>query len=335
MSISKLALCVIGCGNYAADFASSVQSLSGEIDLYFASRDSARAEEYCQRFKGQGFFGSYAEAAMDARVDAHYVCTPHHLHREHSELGIRHGKHILVEKPIANDLEEGLAIVRAAEVAGVTLMVAENVRYLAQVRRCRELVAGASLGEIRLVQFQEEFPFNPGGWRSQQSLSGGGVFIDGGIHKVHFMRYLMGEPETVFAAQLPKAMVGHEGEDGVVMMLRWASGAVGLINHAWTAGKVVPPTVTVSGTKGLVHFEVGSGRLDLEGGNSGDAWQFLPDNRGLPTMVREFKQSILEGREPETSGKEGLRDLELVLAAYESSRLGTTVPLGNRSMPSG
>ena len=333
MNQSRLALCVIGCGNYAADFASSVQSLSGEVDLYFASRDAAKAEEYCQRFHGKGFFGSYTEAAVDARVDALYVCTPHHLHREHSEIGIRHGKHILVEKPLAHSLEDGLKIVQAADAAGVTLMVAENVRYLAQVRQCRELVAEGVLGEIRLLQFQEEYPFNPGGWRSQQSLNGGGVFIDGGIHKVHFMRYLMSEPEAVSAAQLPRAMVGHEGEDGVVMMLRWSSGAVGLINHSWTAGKVVLPTVTVSGPEGRIHFEVGSGRLDLQTGDSVKTWQFLPDNRGLPEMVREFQRSILEGREPETSGKEGLRDLQLVVAAYESARLGTTVPIGNPGMP--
>ena len=103
-------------------------------------------------------------------------------------LAARYGKHILVEKPIARTVAEGRAIIQGARTAGVTLMVAENFRFMAQVRRCKELVSGGEVGKLRHVQLQEEAPFIPGGWRSDRSHNGGGVFIDGGIHKVHFLR---------------------------------------------------------------------------------------------------------------------------------------------------
>ncbi len=322
---ARFAICVIGCGNYAADFAGSLSSLNGEIDLFFASRDPSRAEDYCRRFSGRDFFGSYGQAAEDDRVNALYICTPHHLHRQHCELGIQHGKHILVEKPLAHTFEEARAIVHTAANAGVTLMVAENVRYMAQFRKCAELVFDGAAGHVRLIQFQEEYPFRPGGWRSRQDYNGGGILIDGGIHKVHFMRYLAGEPDTVYAAELPRAMSGHEGEDGMAIMLRWASRTVGMINHSWTAGNPVAPAVRVAGARGNISFVSGTRCLSLERHGREEIFRFPADDRGIPAMVLEFVSSVHEQKESQTSGPEGLKDLGLVLAAYESARTGKSV----------
>ena len=332
MESPKLALCVVGCGSFALTFARSIQEVRSEIDLFFASRDAGRAQDYCRHFQGQGWFGSYESAAADPGVEAMYLCTPHYLHREHAELAAQHGKHILVEKPIARTVAEGQAIIRAAveakDGAGVTLMVAENIRFLAQVRRCKELVERGAIGNLRLIQLQEEYPFSPGGWRSDRDRNGGGVFIDGGIHKVHLLRYLAGEPETIFAAELPKAMAGFEGEDGLIVIARWTTGAVGLINHSWTAAaQPPPPSVTVSGSEGRIYFEVGSRRLSLYRGEGEETWQLDTEGSGLAAMVREFRDSIRQQREPEVSGAEGLRDLELTLAAYESARRGEVLPV--------
>ena len=327
MNLARFSLCVVGCGQYAANFAGSLAPLRQELNLFFASRDPSRAEEYRRRFGGIDSFSSYQRAAEDARIDALYICTPHHLHRQHGELGIGHGKHILVEKPLAHSLEDATAILNSAAGSGVTLMVAENVRYMTQVRKCRELVSDGAVGNLRFIQFQEEYPFQPGGWRSMKADNGGGVLIDGGIHKVHFMRYLAGEPESVYATELPKAMGGQEGEDGIVVMLRWSHGAAGVINHSWTAGSPRPPAVRITGTQGNISFTVGSGQLALERNGREEIIRFSPDQRGIPAMVRDFVASVRENREGETSGSEGLKDLALVVAAYESSYRGDVVKL--------
>ncbi len=83
----KLGLCVVGCGSFAKTFASSIQPLLPQINLYFASRDLAKAQAYSQMFHGSGAFGSYAEAAGDARVEAMYLCTPHYLHPDEPGVG--------------------------------------------------------------------------------------------------------------------------------------------------------------------------------------------------------------------------------------------------------
>ena len=323
-----LGLCIVGCGSFARTFAQGIAPLRDRVNLFFASRDLLRAQEYSDEFSGAGAFGSYETAAAAPQVEAMYLCTPHYLHLEHVRLAAGAGKHILVEKPIARTLVEGSQIIDAAEQSGVTLMVAENYRFMASVQECRRLVESGAIGDVRLIQLQEESPFRPDGWRNLQDLNGGGVLIDGGIHKIHFLRYMAGEPCSIYAAALPKALNDLEGEDGVVLIVRWDSGAVGLINHSWVASsQPSPPLVSVSGTKGQLTFAAGEAWLRVEIGVSAETKSMPPDNSGLTAMVQEFINSILEKREPATSGTEGLKDLALVLKTYESIDLSTQVPV--------
>lgn len=322
----SLGLCVLGCGSFARVFAESVAPLRGEIDLYFASRNLARAKEYAELFNGLGAFGSYASAAADPRVHALYVCTPHYLHLEHVSLAASWGKHVLVEKPIAGTLADAEAIVHQAEASGAILMVAENYRFLPAMQTARKLVDRGRLGQPRLLQLQEQYPFRPSGWRNRANLNGGGVFIDGGIHKVSGLAYLSGRPNQVYAHRILPGQPGLEAEDGVVVMTRTADGVVGIINHSWS---IVPPDphswVSISGTEGSLYFEVGKPWLRVSDGNSTTVVELEDDANGLVPMVREFHQSILGAREPAMTGREGIADLSLVLKAYESMENGVPV----------
>jgi predicted dehydrogenase len=324
----KLALCVIGCGDFAKTFARAMASLRDEIDLYFASRDLQRAKSYAQEFGGVGAFGSYSEAAADPRVSALYLCTPHHLHLEHTLLAARAGKHILVEKPIARSLSEAQEMVTQARQAGVTLMVAENYRFMSAARGAKDLIEDRAIGDLRLIQLQEEAYFQPREWRQDRELNGGGVLIDGGIHKADLLVYFSGMPEQVFAAALPPALQDAGGEDGAVVMTRSAAGVVGVINHSWVAAPApVHHLVTVSGTAGQISFEVDQPSLKLIDRNGEQTLSYAPDQHGLAPMFREFRDSIKENREPLTSGATGIDALSVVLKAYESIETGRSVSL--------
>ncbi len=314
--------------------------MRGEVELFFASRDLGRAQAFAEAYGGSGAFGSYEEAAADPRVQAMYVCTPHHLHREQAVMAARAGKHVLVEKPIALSIEEARDMVAEARRAGVTLMVAENYRFMTGVRKAREIIESGALGDLRLVQLQEEAAMVSEEWRGQRSSSGGGVLIDGGIHKVDILVYLSGMPRQVFAASLPAGPAAGEVENGAVIVTKTADGVVGVVNHSWTAAKSPGPQwVSVSGMRGRLYFEMGAFRLA-----SGDGEEQLtltwddgreqrtvalePAHYGLVPMVREFRSSILEGREPLTSGEAGIAALSVVLKAYESMERGVSVEVG-------
>ena len=323
-----LSLCVVGCGDFARTFARAVAPLREEVDLYFASRELDRAAAYAGEFGGKGAFGSYRAAAASSEVDAMYLCTPHHLHWEHSLMAAEAGKHVLVEKPIARNLQEARDMVAQARRAGVTFMVAENYRFMAAAREAKRLIEDGAIGRVRCIQLQEEALFQPRDWRLDQGLNGGGVLIDGGIHKMDILLYLTGMPEQVFAAALPPALPEAGGEDGAVVMTRSAGGVVGVINHSWSGASRLPPHwVAVTGVGGRIYFEVGAPWLKIDDGNGERTLRFDEDANGLVPMVREFRDSIAEGREPPTSGEAGISALSLVLKSYESMELGRSLPL--------
>ena len=325
------ALCVMGCGQFARTFAKAVRSFDGlgspdQLELFFASRDRERAKEYCRMFDGRDFFGSYDEAAADPRVQSLYFCTPHHLHMEHALLAARSSKHMLMEKPIARTLEEAEKMIAAAGDAGVKLMVAENYRFMPAVQKSKELIEQGAIGEVRFIQVQEETNFTVTGWRADREQMGGGVFIDGGIHSVDMIVHLAGMFEEVHASTLPKRLPGLDGEDGIVLMGRLEGGATGLINHSWGISKRAWRLwVAISGTGGRIFFERDKPRMTLETEEGRSAFRFSGDRSGIGSMVGEFVDSIAEDRSPLMSGEEGLRDLKVVLRAYESAARRTPI----------
>ena len=322
----KFGLCVIGCGAFARTFAAAAQREMEHMDLYFASRDAGRAAAFAAEYRGADSFGSYESAVADGRVDAVYVCTPHHLHLEHARLAAEAGKHILMEKPLARIAQEAQAIIAAAADAGITLMVAENYRFMPPVIAAKDMVERGDLGTLRLAQLQEDFPFKPVEWRNDSELNGGGVLIDGGIHKASLLSYLAGNPSEVYAAEVPSAQPGLAAEDGVVAMLRYPNGTVGIINHSWSAGPHAPrPWVTLSGSKASAVFELGGDWIDTIDA-TGRHRQTLGDDRaGLAGMAREFRRSVQESRAPAMTGEEGARDVALVEACYRSMNTGAPV----------
>ena len=324
----KLGLCILGCGSFAHTFSESLSDVRDGIDLYFASRELSRAESYSEEFNGAGAFGSYNEAVSDSCVDAVYICTPHDLHLEHVRLAATAKKHILLEKPIAHTLEDALEIIRVTKEEGVTLMIAENYRFLTAVQEAKRAIESGDLGTIRLIQIQEEYPFGLGSWRNDNARNGGGVFIDGGIHKVSILAYLSGRPTQVFAMIVPPGIPGLDGEDGIVVTTRSASGTVGIINHTWSVAKPTErPWVRVSGTLASLNFELGRAWLTIEGGQSQETRQLDDKIRGIDPMVKDFIGSIIENKEPSMTGEEGLEDLAMVLKAYESTQTGLPVDL--------
>ncbi len=322
----KFGLCVIGCGAFARTFACAVRDGLNDIDLYFASRDPRRAAAFAAEFGGVDSFGSYERAVADDRVSGVYVCTPHHLHLEHAILAAAAGKPILLEKPLARTTPEARAIVDAAASAGTTLMVAENYRFMPPALAAREMVERGELGALRLIQLQEEFPFQPTDWRNDSDMNGGGVMIDGGIHKASLLSFLAGNPSEVYAAEVPSAQPGLAAEDGVFAMLRFPDGLVGVINHSWSAGPYNGlPWATVSGSRASIAFELGGNWIDIIGPAGRRRQTLSDDHAGLAGMVQEFHQCVREGRPPSMTGEEGLRDVALVEACYNSMRSGLSV----------
>jgi predicted dehydrogenase len=322
-----LSLCIAGCGNYARRVLDEIHDMRDDVTLYFASRDEAKARRFNDAYGGAGYFGTYEEAAQDPRVEAMYLLLPHHLHLEGTRLAAANSKHVLVEKPIARTLPEASELIAVARDAGVVLMVAENYRFAYDIGMCKELMAQGSIGDIRLLQTQREGNSGiPEGWRRDSHLSGGGAMIDGGIHDVDAMVNIGGFPERVYAAIPPRGAPQGEGEDGMTITAQLPGGAVGLINFSWRTPVQEPRNfLHVTGTKGEIRIRPFGSELILETPVSCRTFKLPPSRMGVRPMIAEFVAAVRDGREPVMSGHEAVKDLAVVLAAYESARTGEAV----------
>ena len=323
-----LSLCIVGCGGYARQVMECVYDMTDEITFYYASRDGTRAREFLDDFGGAGYFGSYEEAASDPRVEAMYFVTPHDLHLEGTRLAADNSKHVLMEKPIARTVSEAKELIGAAEEAGITLMIAENYRFVRPITRCKELIEEGLIGDIRLIQIQREMYTRIGGWRRDLEVAGGGVMIDGGIHDFDAMLNIGGFPERVYAVIPPKVIDDLEGEDGMVVTFHLPGGAVGLLHYSRGTTMIGERDfLHVTGTKGEIRFKPFGSQVVLETLNDRQTIPLGEARMGVREMLSEFHAAIRESREPAMSGREGLKDLAVVLAAYESARTGLSVSI--------
>lgn len=318
---------MLGCGWIARRHAAAARALDGLVSLSFASRDLARAEAYRSQFGGLAAYGSYEAAAADPAVDGVIICTPHGQHLADTMLAVTHGKHILVEKPMARTLDEADQMIQAARNAGVTLMVAENFRFMPAFRTVRTLVAEGWLGALRQIHTTAWGYRAYTGWRASLNAVGGGTLIDGGIHYVDLLHQWGGRPERVFALAPPKTHTRMEGEDTVSLLVKFTGGVVGFLSNSLaTPGIPGLQWSTLTGSDGVLFVHHRGRFIWLRSRRGQRVRLFLRgDWRGHQAMLAELVAAVRVGRDPEMDGREGRRDLALVLAAYQSLKAGEPV----------
>ncbi len=322
MGKESLRICVMGCGGYASTVMTETKGLSG-VEFSFASRDFVRAESYRSKFSGVKAYGSYEEALADDDNDAVYIFSPHDLHLGHAEMAATAGKHVLVEKPIARTIEEGQLMIECARSNGVNLMVAENYRFIPALDKALDVMQSDEengIGQLRSIRIICEGYSEPTEWRRSILRTGGGVFIDGGIHFVNLLISLGGFPERISATWLPKVFERSEGEDGISLLARLPKGVSGTILFSRATNiSETRQHVTIDGGRGRLTFIPYGNEVILEKGAIRRKIRTSKSYRGTRKMVKEFRKSIIENRKPVMSGEKGLDDLSIVLASYQSA----------------
>jgi predicted dehydrogenase len=321
----KLNLCMLGCGAIARLHARVARTMSSRVHLMFASRSLERALEYNDRYRGVGAFGDYEEACADPRVHAVFICTPHAFHVEHVQLATRHGKHVLIEKPVCRTLAELAQIERAAAEAGVVAMVAENYHFKPLVRTLRYHVGRGDVGDIVFLELNRAGRSKVTGWRSDAEMMGGGALLEGGVHWVNLFLNLGGDAREVIAAQpsVDRDLVAPF-EDGLEVLVKFAGGGVGKLLHSWNTINRIGglSSSRILGTAGNIHFESNGIVALVLGRRKRLRVPGLLDIMGYRAMLRHFVDCVRDGGLPEMSLTVARRDLRVIAAAYRSLRTG-------------
>ncbi|MCS7191466.1 MAG: Gfo/Idh/MocA family oxidoreductase [Armatimonadetes bacterium] len=325
----RIRIGLIGCGGISRAHARGYLQ-SPELFEVVACCDERKemAEERAKQLNAKFVTTDYREVIARDDIDAVDICLPHHLHAEVTIAAARSGKHVLVEKPIANTLEEADAMIEAAKRAGVILMVAHNERYMPVYRKAKELVEQGFLGRIFLARADHNqfVRISQNYWLWRKETAGGGVLIGSGIHRVDILRWLIGEIVKVWHRQviLPECF-SNEVEAASVTIFEFANGAIGELTCNWSvyAAPSSPwyELLWLYGTEGSLHnvsgLHVASEKIP--------EWQGkfvqipLPEEDSFVNEIRHFGECIKEGKTPLTSGEEGRKSLAVVIAAYEAA----------------
>lgn len=306
-----------------------------------------------QRDVDMRVYDSLEDMFLADAVDALDISATLHVHHTAALNGIRHGKHCLVQKPLAISVAAGRAMVEAAQQHRVSLGVMENLRYAPRVRVARWLIDHDYLGAIQMIarwgigtpewspnRIVAETP-----WRHQKLFAGAGATLDIGVHLLHELRYLAGPIDTISGVTrtfepfrwLPATgeRVACDVDDAFFATASFASGAVGQLTFSW-AGHGAPTGLAdglvIYGTRGCLKGDT----LVLDDGSTYSAAELFRDTAETATQEAFFPHGLQDSfalasfdflgaiagrRDPEASGKEGLFDLAAAFAICESAEL--------------
>lgn len=311
----KIRIALIGCGAIARTHARTLRRFPA-VELAFASRDRRRAAEYARRYKGVSVFGSYQDAMADRDVNAVMILTPPADHFRLALEAILVGKDVLVEKPAFLSTAEADLIAAAAVDAGRRVLVLENYGYKPSTLLLRRLIDEGEVGDVRFIRLNALKWQDAWGWRTDEALAGGGALFEGGVHWIHLLGAL-GSGIAGVEGHVPRS--ADPGERGMLVVARFASGAIGTLHHAWNApvrwrGLSLSHVI---GSRGTITFESNGAFVALNGARRRRLW-VLPGHRDLPgfkAMFDDMIGSLRDGTTPLVTLARAREDLRLLEAA--------------------
>ena len=341
-------LALIGTGAWSGSVGDAMMK-SSKVNLltcYDPIRD--KREALSARFRCENE-QSYEDVLKRDDIDGLHLATPNHLHAEQTLLAARYGKHVFVEKPIANTIDDGRKMIAACQEAGVVLMVGQHLRRLTGIRKLKELIDGGSIGSP--IQIEGNYSQNLGfaltpesfRWRGDDTGCPAGSLMTMGIHHADVFNYLFGPIKSVFS-YFNRLYIPAPVEDVTTTIFQYETGVLGYLGSNYASPKAV--WFYVYGTEANLLCTITPPELPFEEylrwwqqvdqdtdvqiyrkGKTGSAK--VPLRLGNPILeeIDEFADCILTGGRPETDGEGALAALSFIRAAIESARTGRQAAL--------
>jgi UDP-N-acetyl-2-amino-2-deoxyglucuronate dehydrogenase len=338
----KIRFALVGCGRIATNHFNAIAQHADRCELVAVCDINPQALSAAALSTGARPFRNLADMLARSEADAYIIATPSGLHPEQAIQIAAAGRHVITEKPMATRWEDGKRMVAACDAAGVRMFVVKQNRRNATLQLLKSAVDKKRFGRIYMVNLnvfwtRPDAYYNSAKWRGTWEYDGG-AFMNQASHYVDLIDWIVGPVESLqaYTATLARDI---EVEDTGVISLRWRNGALGSMNVTMlTYPRNLEGSITILG-------EHGSVRIGGVAVNEVQQWEFatpheddllVRDASYATTSVYGFGHpmyydnviKVLRGEaEPETDGREGLKSLEILVAAYMSARDGKRVAL--------
>jgi UDP-N-acetyl-2-amino-2-deoxyglucuronate dehydrogenase len=338
----KLRFALVGCGRIAQNHFEAMVRHAERVELVDVCDTDATALRAAQDKTGARGHGSLSQLLEHTSADCVVLATPSGQHPAQAAEVAKSGRHVMTEKPMATRWQDGLAMVRACDEAGVRLFVVKQNRRNRTLQLLKRAVTQERFGRIYMVTVnvfwsRPQSYYDSAAWRGTWEFDGG-AFMNQASHYIDLLDWLIGPVESVMAYTGTLAR-NIEVEDTGVAALKWRNGAMGSVNVTMLAHpKNFEGSITILGEKGTV-------RIGGVAVNDIQHWQFeQPDamdaeladasyettsvyGHGHPLYYDNVINTLRGQAQPETDGREGLKSLELLIAMYLSARDGKRVNL--------
>jgi len=272
-----------------------------------------------------------------ANVDALVIGTPNFLHAPQAIAALKAGVHVMVEKPMAMNAQESEQMWEAAQKSGATLMVAHCWRFDPDVLWLKE--RSSKLGRIiRTKGYGVHTHWGPSGWFTKKEFAGGGALADMGIHALDTSRFLLDDPNPVSVyAKLGTYYRNLEVDDTGMLLIEWSNGAMSYIESGWWQPHADGPEAATQlyGTLGFGQLfptrlaipNVEEEKIDVIDSGYGFPREDHNPQSMYDAQTAYFIDCIREKKIPVPGAAEGLANMKVLDAAYESSRTGKVMEI--------
>ncbi|MEM7559961.1 MAG: Gfo/Idh/MocA family oxidoreductase [Planctomycetota bacterium] len=342
---------IIGCGMIANFHAKAIADIEGAELVACFNRTAEKAEKLSAEFGGT-VYTDLGELLAHPGLDIVTICSPSGAHMEPCVAAAKAGKHVIVEKPLDVTVDRCDQMIAACDAAGVKLATIFPSRFHQSSKLMKQAVDSGRFGKLALGDayvkwFRTQEYYDSGAWRGTWELDGGGALMNQAIHSVDLLLWLMGPAVEVSAHTATLAHERIEVEDVCTATVKFASGALGVI-EATTAG--FPGSlkkIELTGSTGtaileeedIIKWEFAETTSEDEqlreemqgktmtGGGAADPAAI--GHHAHAELFRDFLAAINEDRAPAIDGPEGRKSVELILAIYESAKTGQAEKIGN------
>jgi len=331
----KIGVAVIGCGAVTELYHLPALSRVPKTKIQaLCDINVERANELKEKFRlfNVTVCQDYFDALNDKNIDVVLIATPPSTHMKICIEAIKAGKHVYCEKPIATKIEDAKAIANVVKSSNVKFMMGFNFRFQPHFQKIKRLVEKGFVGKIIAldVYFLGDVRTWPTHSKFQFVKNEGGALFDTGAHCVDLALWLAGKARRVYANMVKNKILDIPVDDTAVVSLEHNNGSVSLIHIGWHAPSL--NGVKVIGTHGILYATLNMDHVQaVKIGLVSQSWikillKDLPKTSYQQALVY-FTKCIKEGKEPGITVDDGLRNLEILLAAYESARTGTVQSL--------
>jgi predicted dehydrogenase len=320
-----LRIAFLGCGFITRVHSRNLRRFRSEIVCGYASRDKAKATEFCGEFRGTGSYSDYADAINDPNVDAVVIAVPPRFHLNLTLQALAAGKHVLVEKPAYLTIGDYEAVGDARDRAKRVVLVGENDHYKPLAILLRKLLADGAIGDMVFGQFSSIVKRlkTADDWRNDESMAGGDAFFEEGIHWLHLAASLGPKITSITGFRPAPSTQGPDTRvKSMMVAFNYDNGAVGSLYYS----REIPSMLKglrmskLYGRKGVITFE--SNGVILLARTAGRLPRLMfpgfRDMRGYQAMYQDFRNAIRTGRAPEMSLERAMEDQRLMDQIYGS-----------------